>query len=86
MHLLVIEDDHDAAGYMAKGLKESGHNAAVVHNGKEGLLLAAGADYDVFLVDRTPQVSRRRSRRARRRPRIAPSRRERSSGRSPGSA
>jgi two-component system OmpR family response regulator len=52
MHVLVIEDDRDAAGYMAKGLKESGHNVDVVHNGKEGLLLAAGADYDVLVVDR----------------------------------
>jgi two-component system OmpR family response regulator len=52
MRVLVIEDDRDAAGYMAKGLKESGHNVDVVHNGKEGLLLAAGADYDVLVVDR----------------------------------
>ena len=52
MHVLIIEDDRDAAGYMAKGLKESGHNVDVVHNGREGLLLAAGADYDVLVVDR----------------------------------
>ncbi len=52
MHVLIIEDDRDAAGYMAKGLKESGHNVEVVHSGKEGLLLAAGADYDVLIVDR----------------------------------
>jgi two-component system OmpR family response regulator len=52
MHVLIIEDDRDAAGYMAKGLKESGHNVDVVHNGKEGLLLAAGADYDALVVDR----------------------------------
>ena len=52
MQVLIIEDDRDAAGYMAKGLKESGHNVDVVHNGKEGLLLAAGADYDVLVVDR----------------------------------
>jgi two-component system OmpR family response regulator len=52
MHVLIIEDDRDAAGYMAKGLKESGHNVEVVHSGKEGLLLAAGAEYDVLIVDR----------------------------------
>ena len=52
MQVLIIEDDRDAAGYMAKGLKESGHNVEVVHSGKEGLLLAAGADYDVLIVDR----------------------------------
>jgi two-component system OmpR family response regulator len=52
MHLLIIEDDRDAASYMAKGLKESGHNVDVAHTGKEGLLLAAGGDYDVLVVDR----------------------------------
>jgi two-component system OmpR family response regulator len=52
MRILIIEDDRDAAGYMAKGLKESGHTVDVVHTGKEGLLLAAGADYDVLVVDR----------------------------------
>ena len=52
MHVLIIEDDRDAAGYMAKGLNESGHNVEVVHSGREGLLLAAGADYDVLIVDR----------------------------------
>jgi len=52
MHLLIIEDDRDAAGYMAKGLKESGHNVDCAHTGKEGLLLAAGGDYDVLVVDR----------------------------------
>jgi DNA-binding response OmpR family regulator len=25
MRLLIVEDDRDAAGYMEKGLKESGH-------------------------------------------------------------
>ncbi len=52
MHVLIIEDDRDAAGYMAKGLKESGHNVDLVHNGREGLLMAAGADFDVLIVDR----------------------------------
>jgi two-component system, OmpR family, response regulator len=52
MHVLIIEDDRDAAGYMAKGLKESGHNVDVVHGGREGLLMAAGAEYDVLIVDR----------------------------------
>jgi two-component system OmpR family response regulator len=52
MHVLIIEDDRDAAGYMAKGLKESGHNVEVVNSGKDGLLMAAGADYDALIVDR----------------------------------
>ena len=52
MRLLIIEDDRDAASYMAKGLKESGHGVDSVHTGKEGLLIAAGGEYDVLIVDR----------------------------------
>jgi two-component system, OmpR family, response regulator len=52
MRLLIIEDDRDAASYMEKGLKESGHAVDTVHSGREGLLTAAGGDYDVLIVDR----------------------------------
>lgn len=52
MRLLVIEDDRDAASYMEKGLKESGHAVDVVHSGREGLLMAASTEYDVLIVDR----------------------------------
>ena len=52
MHVLIIEDDREAAGYMAKGLQESGHNVDVVHDGREGLLMAAGAEFDALIVDR----------------------------------
>jgi two-component system OmpR family response regulator len=52
MRLLIIEDDRDAASYMEKGLKESGHAVDVVHSGREGLLMAAGGEYDVLIVDR----------------------------------
>jgi two-component system, OmpR family, response regulator len=52
MHVLIIEDDREAAGYMAKGLQESGHNVDVVHDGREGLLMAAGAAFDALIVDR----------------------------------
>ena len=52
MRLLIIEDDRDAAGYMEKGLKESGHAVDLAHTGREGLLRAASGDYDVLIVDR----------------------------------
>jgi two-component system, OmpR family, response regulator len=52
MHVLIIEDDREAAGYMAKGLQESGHNVDVVHDGREGLLMAAGSEFDALIVDR----------------------------------
>jgi two-component system, OmpR family, response regulator len=52
MHVLIIEDDREAAGYMAKGLQESGHNVDVVYDGREGLLMAAGGEFDALIVDR----------------------------------
>jgi two-component system OmpR family response regulator len=52
MKLLLIEDDRAAAGYIAKGLRESGHVVDVAPTGKDGLLLAAGGAYDVLIVDR----------------------------------
>lgn len=52
MRLLIVEDDKDAAGYMEKGLRESGHAVDIAHTGREGLLMAAGGDYDVLVVDR----------------------------------
>ena len=52
MRILVIEDDKDAAQYMAKGLAESGHGVDVAHTGKDGLLMAAANGYDILIVDR----------------------------------
>ncbi len=52
MRILIIEDDRDAASYMAKGLKESGHAVDLAHEGKDGLFMAASEDYDVLIVDR----------------------------------
>ena len=52
MRVLVIEDDKDAAAYMAKGMSESGHTVEVAHTGKDGLLMAATESFDVLVVDR----------------------------------
>ena len=52
MRILIIEDDRDAAQYLAKGLRESGHSAEVVRDGREGLLQAATGAWDVLIVDR----------------------------------
>ena len=41
MRILVIEDDADAADYLAKGLKESGHHVERAGDGKAGLIKAA---------------------------------------------
>ena len=52
MKILVIEDDQQAASYLAKGLKEAGHVVDVANDGKEGLFLAGSEHYDVMTVDR----------------------------------
>jgi two-component system, OmpR family, response regulator len=52
MRLLVVEDDRDAADYLAKAFREVGHVADVAADGEEGLALALDGKYDVFVVDR----------------------------------
>lgn len=52
MHILVIEDDKVAAGYMIKGLTESGHLVLHASDGREGLGLALTGNFDVIVVDR----------------------------------
>ncbi len=52
MHILVIEDDKDAASYMIKGLMESGHLVVHAADGNEGLGQALTGDFDVMIVDR----------------------------------
>jgi len=52
MRVLVIEDDIEAGEYLGKGLRESGHTAEVVQDGREGLLQAATGAWDVLIVDR----------------------------------
>jgi two-component system, OmpR family, response regulator len=52
MRILIIEDDSDAAQYLAKGLRESGHGAEVAQDGRDGLLMAALERFDLLIVDR----------------------------------
>ena len=52
MRILVIEDDREAAGWLIKGLGESGHVADHAADGEEGLNLASEAVHDVLIVDR----------------------------------
>ena len=52
MHILIIEDDSDAADYLAKGLRESGHSVEVAEDGRAGLIKAAAETFDVLIVDR----------------------------------
>ena len=52
MRLLIIEDDRDAADYLAKAFREVGHVADHAPDGEEGLALALDGQYDVLIVDR----------------------------------
>ena len=52
MRILVIEDDSEAAGWLVKGLAESGHVADHAADGEDGLNLASDGVHDVLIVDR----------------------------------
>ncbi len=52
MKILVIEDDREAAQYLAKGLRESGHTVDLAADGEEGFAMALDGAYDVMVVDR----------------------------------
>jgi two-component system OmpR family response regulator len=52
MRILVIEDDRNVAGYVVKGLRESGYAVDHAADGKEGLFLATSERYGAIIVDR----------------------------------
>jgi two-component system, OmpR family, response regulator len=52
MRILVIEDDRDAATWLVKGLRESGHIVDLATDGQQGLAMALEAVHDVCIVDR----------------------------------
>jgi two-component system OmpR family response regulator len=52
MRLLIVEDDDRAAGYLSRGLTESGHVVDRAADGELGLALAFEGIYDVLIVDR----------------------------------
>ena len=52
MRVLVVEDDREAAGWLAKGLKEEGHVVDHAANGPDGLTMAREQVHDVIIMDR----------------------------------
>jgi two-component system OmpR family response regulator len=52
MHILLIEDDVQTAGYLVKGLGECGHVVDHAADGEDGLHLALTGQYDVIVADR----------------------------------
>jgi two-component system, OmpR family, response regulator len=52
MHILLIEDDREAAGFIAKGLSETGHRVDLVEDGYQGLAVARSDTFHAMIVDR----------------------------------
>ncbi len=52
MHILLIEDDQNAASYLIKGLSENHHQVDHASNGEDGLHMALTGEYDILVVDR----------------------------------
>jgi two-component system, OmpR family, response regulator len=52
MRILVIEDDREAAAYLAKALREAGHVIDLAYDGVAGYDMAVEGGYDVAVVDR----------------------------------
>lgn len=52
MRILLIEDDEEAAAYLAKNLRGAGHAVDHALDGDTGLSMASAGDYDAYIVDR----------------------------------
>ncbi|MGB8326701.1 MAG: response regulator transcription factor [Steroidobacteraceae bacterium] len=52
MHVLIIEDDPEAAHYLEKGLRESGYTCELAPDGRDGLFRASEGRYDLIIADR----------------------------------
>jgi two-component system OmpR family response regulator len=52
MRILVMEDDAEAAAYLAKGLYESGYLVEHASDGMDGLHMATSENFDLLIVDR----------------------------------
>ncbi len=57
MRILVVEDDSQQAAFLTKALQEIGAVVDHASDGREGLFLAAGNEYDLLVLDRMlPQL------------------------------
>ncbi len=51
MRILVVEDEKKTAGFIRNALREEGHEARVLHGGKEALQLALASPFDAIVLD-----------------------------------
>ncbi len=57
MRILLIEDDPKTAAFVAKGLREAGHQVDAAVEGRDGLYRATDGQFDLLIVDRMlPQL------------------------------
>jgi two-component system OmpR family response regulator len=52
VHILLIEDDTEAATFLVKGLRESGYTVEHAADGREGLFRATEGQFDLVVTDR----------------------------------
>jgi two-component system OmpR family response regulator len=52
VHILLIEDDTEAAAFLVKGLRENGYEVEHAVDGREGLYRATEGTYDLVVTDR----------------------------------
>jgi two-component system OmpR family response regulator len=52
MRVLVVEDDHETAAYLVKGLSDSGHRVSLAEDGHKGLECATHETFDALIIDR----------------------------------
>jgi len=52
MHILIIEDDKQAADYLVNALDEAGHSVDHAGDGEAAFIMCDGSEYDVLVVDR----------------------------------
>lgn len=52
MHILLIEDDAEAARFLVKGLSESGYTVEHAADGRDGLFRATEGQFDIVISDR----------------------------------
>ena len=51
MRILIVEDEHQIAAFLERGLKEEGYAIDVVYNGNDALDWAAAVEYDGIVLD-----------------------------------
>ncbi|SOC20186.1 two-component system OmpR family response regulator [Rhodobacter sp. JA431] len=52
LRVLICEDDAETARYLSCGLTSEGHTVDLVSNGRDGLIQASSAKYDLLILDR----------------------------------